>query len=112
MFPIVPFFPPMIGAADMNLRTWETALADLVAQAPRIIVPGHGNLGGTEIADQVRSYLADTRKLVASSGVGKPATTEALHQLEAQVRGRHPTWERTEFIAPALRYFMEERAGG
>ena len=108
MFPIVPFFPPLIAAADINVRTWQTALTKIAAQAPRIVVPGHGNLGGTEIADQVRAYLEDTRKLVAASGGGKAVGAETVHQLEAQVRAQHPTWERTDFIAPAIRYFVEQ----
>ena len=108
MFPIVPFFPPLIGAADMSLRTWEMALAEILAKAPRIIVPGHGNLGGTEIARQVADYFTETRQLVTSSGLDKMAGPEAFRPLEARVRGQHPTWERTEFIAPALRYLTEQ----
>ena len=50
-FPIVPLFPPMIKAADINLRVWETALDQIAQQQPRIIVPGHGNLGGVEIVN-------------------------------------------------------------
>ena len=57
MFPIVPFFPPLIKAADINVRSWQTALTKIADQIPRIVVPGHGNLGGTEIAEQVRDYL-------------------------------------------------------
>jgi glyoxylase-like metal-dependent hydrolase (beta-lactamase superfamily II) len=108
MFPIVPFFPPLIEVADIDVRTWQTALTKISAQSPHIVVPGHGNLGGTEIADQVRTYLENTRKLVAASGGGKGVGTDTPSNLERQVREEHPTWERTEFIAPALRYFEEQ----
>ena len=108
MFPIVPFFPPLIEPADIDVRNWQTALTKIAAPAPRIVVPGHGNLGGPEIAEQVRAYLEDTRKLVAAAGGGKAVGTEEVRQLEAQVRAGHPTWERTEFIAPAVRYFLEQ----
>jgi len=100
MFPIVPLFPPLIEAADINLRTWETILADLVAQKPRLLVPGHGNLGGPEIAQQVRDYFADLRQTVATHATG-------IEQLEPVVRGQRPTWERSEYIAPALRYLAD-----
>ena len=110
MFPIVPFFPPLIAAADINVRTWQTALTKIAAQAPRIVVPGHGNLGGTEIAEQVRACLENTRQLVAASGGGKAVSAEDVRQLEGQLRAQHPTWERTEFIAPAIRYFVEQPA--
>lgn len=108
MFPIVPFFPPLIQAADINLRTWQAALAKIVDQAPRLIVPGHGNLGGTEIAEQVGDYLENTRELVASVSETKTDAAERLRQLESRIRDQHPTWERTEFIAPALRYLAEQ----
>lgn len=108
MFPIVPFFPPLIEAADINVRTWQAALARIAGQKPRIIVPGHGNLGGTEIAEQVRGYLEETRQLVASSQAGKTASTETAARLEPIVRSQHPTWERPEYIAPALNYLLAQ----
>ena len=108
MFPIVPFYPPLIGASDIDVHTWQTALGALATPSTRLIVPGHGNLGGTEIARAVSDYFEDTRKLVTSSGVGKTAAPEAVARLESVVFGRHPTWEHTQFIAPALRYFVEQ----
>lgn len=108
IFPIVPLFPPLIEAADINLRTWETALAQIAGQQPRIIVPGHGNLGGVEIANQVRDYFQEIRRLVASSKANKTTAANAVRQLETVVQHRHPTWERNEFIAPALRYLAEQ----
>ena len=107
MFPIVPLFPPLIEAADINLRTWEIILADLIAQSPRLLVPGHGNLGGAEIAQQVRDYFTDLRRLVASSKQNRPAAGAATQPLELLVRAQRPTWERNEFIAPALRYLAD-----
>lgn len=108
IFPIVPLFPPMITAADINLRAWETALAQIVQQQPRIIVPGHGNLGGAEIAQEVRDYFGEIRELVALSKANKMSATDVVSQLEAVVQRRHPTWERTEFITRALRYVTEQ----
>ena len=105
MFPIVPLFPPLIEAPDINLRTWETALADLVVQKPRLLVPGHGNLGGPEIANQVREYFAYLRQVVAAAKPGN--TAAALQQLTRTVRGQRPTWERDEYIALALRYLAQ-----
>jgi len=105
MFPIVPFFPPLIRAQDINVRIWQTALTKMMEQRPRIIVPGHGDLGGVEIALQVNNYLESTRKLVASAGADK--TSEKVPRLESVVRRQHPTWERSEYIAPALSYFAQ-----
>jgi glyoxylase-like metal-dependent hydrolase (beta-lactamase superfamily II) len=103
----VPFFPPLIQGADINCEIWQAALTKISDGAPLIIVPGHGNLGGTEIAKQISAYLEATRKLVASSGADKAAGSEWLGELESRIRDEYPTWERAEFIAPALRYFIE-----
>ena len=107
MFPIVPLYPPMIQASDINLRTWEMALDRITEQQPRIIVPGHGDLGGVEIAKNVRGYFGEIRQLVASSKANKMTVADTVRQLEPVVQRLHPTWERSEFIAPALRYLIE-----
>lgn len=101
MFPIVPLFPPMITRADMDIARWEAVLGDILRLQPRLIVPGHGNLGGAEIATDVLAYFQDVRALVqASEG---PA-----EDLAALIRARYPTWENSHFVAPTVRYFSEQ----
>ena len=102
MFPIVPLFPPMITADDMDIARWEAVLADVLRLEPRLIVPGHGNLGGPEIASGVLGYFGEVRAMVQAAG----GSTEGL---EARVRALHPTWEQSQFIAPALQYFSQLR---
>ena len=104
MFPIVPFFPPMIAAADIDVARWEQALADIIALQPRLIVPGHGNLGGVEIATAALGYFRNVRALARSPG-GRS------EDLVARIRAQYPTWENSEFIAPALSYFAQARSG-
>jgi glyoxylase-like metal-dependent hydrolase (beta-lactamase superfamily II) len=103
MFPIIPLFPPMITAADMDIARWEVVLADILRVEPRLIVPGHGNLGGPEIATDVLGYFGRVRGLVRTSG----GSTDGLQE---RIRAQHPTWENSQFIAPAVRYFSQERA--
>jgi glyoxylase-like metal-dependent hydrolase (beta-lactamase superfamily II) len=98
MFPIVPFFPPMIGADDIDVARWEAVLRDILRLQPRLIVPGHGNLGGAEIAEIVLSYFKEVRELVQSAG-------QSSDGLEARIRAAYPSWENSDFIAPAVRYF-------
>lgn len=64
MFPIVPLYPPMITAADMDLARWEAALTEIVQLQPRLIVPGHGNFGGMEVAMNMLDYFEQVRALV------------------------------------------------
>lgn len=101
MFRIVPFFPPMIGADDIDLAKWEVALADIIRLQPRLIVPGHGNLAGTEMPEAVLAYFRTLRDLVAESAEGA--------DLRSVVRSGYPTWDSPEFIAPALQYLRATR---
>jgi glyoxylase-like metal-dependent hydrolase (beta-lactamase superfamily II) len=108
MFPIVPFFPPLITAAEIDVHKWQTALSTIEAAAPKLIVPGHGNLGGIEIAGAVKNYLDNLRELVNSGSTGKTSGgSNMVSALRELVQTRYPTWEHVEFIAPALRYFLE-----
>ena len=102
MFPIVPLFPPMITADDMDIARWEVVLADIVRLEPRLIVPGHGNLGGTEIATGVLGYFREVRALVQAAG--RPG-----NGLAERIRAQYPTWEQSQFIAPAVQYFSRSR---
>jgi len=108
IFPIIPFYPPLGNAEDFDLRTWETALTDIIEQGPHIIVPGHGNLGGVEIAQQVRQYLADIRQLLTPANVANKAVAEVIREFDPLIQNRYPTWERGESIAPAISYFVEQ----
>lgn len=96
IFPIVPFFPPLIGADDIDLPAWNSALDVIAGLAPRVIVPGHGNLGGMEIADDVAGYLAALKEVAA--------TDASMEMAEVELRRRYPTWEQSNYIPPALQY--------
>lgn len=100
MFPIVPYFPPMIDKEDINLHQWEMALKDIMKIHPKIIIPGHGNLGSTEIPAYVLDYFRTVRELVRD-------TSATPAKLEAAIRKSFPEWENPEFIQPALSYLRQ-----
>ncbi len=100
MFPIVPFFPPMILAKDIDVARWEAALNDVLALEPHLIVPGHGNLGGPEIATNLLGFFKEARAVFKTAGV--PGV-----ELDQRLRAKYPTWEHSEYIAPARQYFAQ-----
>lgn len=101
MFPIVPLFPPMITAQDMNISQWEIALGDMLKLQPNLVVPGHGSIGGPEILAEVLAYFGNVRQSIGL------ATNVDRHLIE-HIRAEYPTWENSEFIEPAVRYFLQE----
>ncbi len=100
MFPIVPFYPPMILANDIDVARWEVVLNDMLALQPRLIVPGHGNLGGPEIATNLLGFFKEARALFRSNNAPDV-------ELEQRLRAKYPTWEHSEYLAPARQYFAQ-----
>ena len=100
MFPIVPLYPPMILANDIDVARWEVALNDVLALQPHLIVPGHGNLGGPEIATDLLDFFKEARPAFRTTDV--PAV-----ELDQRIRAKYPTWEHSERIEPARRYFAQ-----
>ena len=100
MFPIVPLYPPMILATDMDVARWEVALTEVLALQPHLIVPGHGNIGGPEIATDLLGFFKEARAVFATTGV--PGV-----ELDQRMRAKFPTWEHSERIEPARLYFVQ-----
>lgn len=98
MFPIVPFIPPTIGADDIDVVNWEVVLNEIIRLQPRLIVPGHGNLGGTEIPKAVLGYFKEFREILSKVG-------QKDEEVQAAIRARYPAWENPEYIGLALPYF-------
>jgi glyoxylase-like metal-dependent hydrolase (beta-lactamase superfamily II) len=82
MFPIFPWFPP--DEVDIDAANWARVLTGLDAEAPRVVVPGHGAQGAAEIVRTVRDYMID---------------------LGPEIRSEHPDWSQPEWVDFAIRYF-------
>jgi glyoxylase-like metal-dependent hydrolase (beta-lactamase superfamily II) len=103
IFPIFPWFPP--DDADLDAACWTEALAEMAEWKPRTVVPGHGDVGGTEILSAVRDYMLDLEKRVAERRkAGDDADTIAA-ELGPQIRAAHPDWDAPEWIDFAIRYY-------
>ena len=59
MFPIVPYFPP--DDVDVDGSAWIAVLDELLALAPDVVVPGHGEVTDATLIRDVRDYLAYIR---------------------------------------------------
>jgi glyoxylase-like metal-dependent hydrolase (beta-lactamase superfamily II) len=107
MFPIVPFFPPTITKADIDVAKWVEALSFINDEMrPSIIVPGHGNLGQAEIARALLVYFTDVQMRVRKLADGGNIDT-MVSELKPQIKTTYSTWEHDRFIEPAIRYFAQ-----
>jgi glyoxylase-like metal-dependent hydrolase (beta-lactamase superfamily II) len=103
IFPIFPWFPP--NDVDLDAARWAKILAELERWQPKIVVPGHGNVGGVEILTAVRDYMVDLGKRVAAERrVGKDPDA-IVAELGPNIRAEHPGWDAPEWIDFAIRYY-------
>jgi glyoxylase-like metal-dependent hydrolase (beta-lactamase superfamily II) len=95
-FAIFPWFPP--HDTDVSGTRWLDVVERLAAEAPRIVVPGHGDVGGAELLTDVRDYLRllrDETWARRDSALGVDAIVE---EVAALVVERHPDWTGREWI--------------
>lgn len=97
IFPIFPWFPP--DDADIDAAGWLTALDAMAAMAPKIVVPGHGAVGGVDIVQGVADYIRAVAAAVTSGSSAEAIT--------AEMQALHPDWDAPEWIGFAARYFQD-----
>ncbi len=87
-YPILPFIPPY--DVDVDVRRWITSMDELQGCGPRVVVPGHGELGDAGLLAVTRGYLtllrSETKRLAA----------EIIAALDSQFRTRYPDWDTSE----------------
>ncbi|WP_410670819.1 MBL fold metallo-hydrolase [Amycolatopsis sp. cmx-4-68] len=99
-FAILPWFPP--HDTDVTAVGWLAVLDRLVSDGPRVVVPGHGEVGGTEVLTDVRAYLRELR----DETWRRRASGLEVDDIAAEVRSvlveRHPEWAGQEWIEPGV----------
>ncbi|HUG61737.1 MAG TPA: MBL fold metallo-hydrolase, partial [Methylomirabilota bacterium] len=103
IFPIFPWFPP--DDADLDAANWVRTLSLIESEAPEVVVPGHGAVGGAEILSAVRGYIVDLGDRVAARRQAGEDVDAILLTLGPQIRAEHPDWDAPEWIDFAIRYF-------
>jgi glyoxylase-like metal-dependent hydrolase (beta-lactamase superfamily II) len=103
IFPIFPWFPP--DDADLDAARWADILAEVAGWNPRIVVPGHGDIGGGEVLRNVRDYMVDLGARVAAERRAGKSADAIVAELGPKVRAEHPDWDAPEWIDFAIRYY-------
>jgi glyoxylase-like metal-dependent hydrolase (beta-lactamase superfamily II) len=103
IFPIFPWFPP--HDADIDGPRWAEVLGKLIALRPAIVVPGHGDIGGSEILVAVRDYMVDLGNRVAAERKQGKDADAIIASLSPKIRADHPDWSSPEWIDFAIRYY-------
>ncbi|WP_416955239.1 MBL fold metallo-hydrolase [Streptomyces sp. Agncl-13] len=95
-FAIFPWFPPY--DTDVSGTRWLAVMERLAGEGARVVVPGHGAVGGPELLADVRDYLRllrDETWVRRDSAMSEETIVEEVR--EVMVR-RHPEWAERDWI--------------
>jgi len=107
-FSIFPWFPPY--DTDVSGVRWIAMMQRLIDENPRVVVPGHGDIGGHQLLVDVRDYLEELRDETwrrQDSGMDEPKIAEEVRTLMIE---RHPDWAGQEWIESGVGCLYSERA--
>lgn len=107
-FSIFPWFPP--HDADVSGVRWIAVMQRLIDEHPRVVVPGHGDIGGHQLLVDVPDYLEELRDETwrrQDSGMDEPKIAEEVRTLMIE---RHPDWAGQEWIESGVGCLYSERA--
>ncbi len=107
-FSIFPWFPPY--DTDVSGVRWIAMMQRLIDENPRVVVPGHGDIGGHQLLVDVRDYLEELRDETwrrQDSGMDEPKIAEEVRTLMIE---RHPDWAGQEWIESGVGCLYSEHA--
>jgi glyoxylase-like metal-dependent hydrolase (beta-lactamase superfamily II) len=107
LFPIFPWFPPQ--DTDVSGSGWISVLELIDQLDASIVVPGHGEVGGRELAAAVLEYILDVQQRVRDAG-DAGSVEDLKAELEQQLRERYD-WDAPEWIGFAIECFYTELHG-
>ncbi len=105
---VINRFFPIFPDKDASGKNWLGILDHLDELHPRIIVPGHGEVGDAKLIGIERTYLKSVQaRVVELKAQGKTAD-DAAKMLTTEFRAKYPDWENPGWIADAVERFYVE----
>jgi len=99
-FAIFPWFPP--HDTDVSGVRWIEVMRRLADQAPRVVVPGHGDIGGPQLITNVGTYLETLRDETWVRRDSAMSETTIGQEVQALMLARYPDWAAQEWIQPGV----------
>jgi glyoxylase-like metal-dependent hydrolase (beta-lactamase superfamily II) len=105
---VINRFFPIFPDADASGKNWLSILDQLDEFHPRIIVPGHGEVGDASLISKERTYLKTVQSRVVELKAQGKSSEETVQALSAEFRAKYPDWENPGWIADATKRFYIE----
>ncbi|MDX3229035.1 MBL fold metallo-hydrolase [Streptomyces sp. ME19-01-6] len=107
-FAIFPWFPP--HDTDVSGTRWIEVMRHLAAEDPRVVVPGHGDVGGPQLLADVRDYLQSLREETWVRRDSAMSEETIIEEVRAVMIERHPEWAGQEWIEKGVGCLCAEHA--
>jgi glyoxylase-like metal-dependent hydrolase (beta-lactamase superfamily II) len=107
-FAIFPWFPPY--DTDVSGLRWIKVMERLAAEAPRVVVPGHGAIRDAGLLADVHSYLVELRDETWARRDSAVSEETIVEEVRALMIGRHPDWRLREWIERGVGCLCAEHA--
>jgi glyoxylase-like metal-dependent hydrolase (beta-lactamase superfamily II) len=91
---------------DSGGHVWIQRLREIEELDPAVLVPGHGDLGGVDLARVARASLEEIRDRSAALAADGIGAEEIVKTVEAEQIGRYPEWGNQEWIGPSALNFL------
>ena len=101
-FPIFPYFPP--ADTELDGVRWARTLREFATLAPTIIVPGHGDTSGAQVANNLAAYMETVHARVATLLAAGASPEHILEVYKPELLTAHPTWDHPQLIDLQLMY--------
>jgi len=108
MFPIFPWFPP--ADQGINSSRWLEILNGLRDFNPAVVVPGHGDMGGVQIALNLASHIETVGREVRRLRQEGRTADQIIAEYEPTVILGNPEWEHPDLISWEIAYFAAQSA--
>ncbi len=82
----------------------------LAATGPRVVVPGHGEVGGLPVLTDVRDYLRELRDETWRRRDWAMGRDELTAEVRTPLVDRHPEWTGREWLEPRVACLCTEHA--
>ena len=107
-FAIFPWFPP--HDTDVSGTRWLRVMETLAAEAPGIVVPGHGAIGDARLLADVRDYIKELRDETWRRRDSAVSEETVVEEVRALMIERHPDWRMREWIERGVGCLCAEHA--
>ena len=108
-FAIFPWFPP--HDTDVSGIRWIEVMHRLAAAAPPMVVPGHGDIDGPQLLNNVCDYLQLLRDETWVRRDSAMSEETVVGEVRALMIERHPEWAGRAWIEQGVACLCAEHPG-